>query len=572
MSLPDPKIQELQIDEMKKREAEELAKLLAGRYNIPYLDLTTVAINTDALRQIDEAQARETNTAAFRLTGKLISVAVLSPKSDMVPSIVDGLVRKGYKPELFMVSKVSLERAWALYKEVSRATETKAGMIDIVSTELEELVQKLRDVQGVKEMIENTLKGSVGHGTSRVLEVILAGAIAIGASDVHFEPAQDNTRLRLRIDGVLQNVAELAPSSYHLIVSRIKLISALKLNVRETPQDGRYSIVVAGREIEVRTSVLPGPYGETIVMRLLDPETIRTSLEELGIEPLLKTRFEQEIAKPNGMILVTGPTGSGKTTTLYAFLGKANVPGVKIITIEDPIEYHMKGITQTNVQDEKGFTFLEGLRSALRQDPDIMMVGEIRDGETANTAIQASLTGHLVFSTLHTNNAAGAIPRLIDLGVNPKIISSAMNVSIAQRLVRRLCEKCKIKRQRTDAEKNTIEAIVANLDIPGIEIPKDREMIFDGVGCSECNHTGFKGRIAICEAIFMDKKIEELIPMNPSEREIAKTARPQGIPNMVEDGILKLLRGITTIPELERVVAMVPFAKDAIDVEEKGER
>ncbi len=556
-----PQQEVAQLNELKQREAEELARLLSGKYGLPYLDLTTVAVNTDALRQIDESEARAAKVAAFRLTGRQLTLAVLAPKSDTLPAVLQSLEGKGYKLELFMVSEASLERAWSLYKEVSRAVETKAGRIDIIASELEELVHKLRDVAGVSAMIESTLKGSAGGGTSRVLEVVLAGAIAIGASDVHFEPTRDDAALRLRIDGVLQSIANLSSNSYHLVVSRIKLISNLKLNVRETPQDGRFTIVVGGREIEVRTSVLPGPYGETIVLRLLDPETIRTSLEELGVSPSLQARFEKEITKPNGMVLVTGPTGSGKTTTLYAFLGKVNVPGVKIFTIEDPIEYHMKGVTQTNVHEEKGYTFLEGLRSALRQDPDIIMVGEIRDSETAGTAIQSALTGHLVFSTLHTNDAAGAIPRLIDLGVNPKIMSSAINVSIAQRLVRKLCEKCKQSRLRTEPEKKAIEAILANLDIPDMAVPQERETLYDAKGCGDCNGTGYRGRIAIFEAVFMDKAIEDIIPMNPSEREIAQVARPQGVPIMVEDGILKVIKGITTLAELERVVALVPFPK-----------
>ncbi|PIR46250.1 MAG: hypothetical protein COV07_04465 [Candidatus Vogelbacteria bacterium CG10_big_fil_rev_8_21_14_0_10_45_14] len=561
MALLNPEQEEKQLEDLKKEEAEELSKLLAVKYGLPYLDLTTVAINTDALRQIDEPMARSAKVAAFRISGRNLSLAVFAPKSDTLPAIVEGLARKNYKVEMFMVSEESLARAWALYSEVSRAVSTEAGQIDIVSSDLELLTESLRDIASVKKTIEDTITSAAGHGTSRVLEVVMAGAIAIGASDVHFEPAKDGTMLRLRIDGVLIEVATLTEQSYRLIVSRIKLISALKLNIKDTPQDGRFSIEIGKREIEVRTSILPGPYGETIVMRLLDPATIRGSLSDLGASSALQKRFEDEIGKPNGLVLVTGPTGSGKTTTLYAFLGKVNVPGVKIITIEDPIEYHMKGVTQTNVQDEKGYTFLEGLRSALRQDPDVIMVGEIRDNETANTATQSALTGHLVFSTLHTNNAAGAIPRLIDLGVNPKIISSALNISIAQRLVRKLCEKCKQPRPRSEREKKLIESVIENLDIPGVEIPEKRDVIFDADSCAECNFTGYKGRIAILEAIFMDKAIEDLISMNPSEREIAQVARSQGIPTMIEDGVLKLLAGITTLVELERVVSVVPFPK-----------
>jgi type IV pilus assembly protein PilB len=305
---------------------------------------------------------------------------------------------------------------------------------------------------------------------------------------------------------------------------------------------------------------MPGAYGESIVMRILNPKSIRVKLEDMGIEPNLFEIFMKEIKKPNGMILLTGPTGSGKTTTLYSFLQKIYSTEIKIITIEDPIEYHLPGITQTQTDDEKGYTFLEGLRSALRQDPDVIMVGEIRDSETAKIAVESALTGHLVFSTLHTNNAAGVIPRLIDLEDNPKILVSALSLSIAQRLVRKLCVNCKKEKVISEEEKNIITKVAENAKAHNKDFNKygvDMSVpfkIYEAVGCDQCNKTGYKGRMGIFEAIHNDASIEAIIPKNPSEREIKEVAANQGSLDMKEDGVVKILKGITSYEEVASVV------------------
>jgi type II secretory ATPase GspE/PulE/Tfp pilus assembly ATPase PilB-like protein len=317
---------------------------------------------------------------------------------------------------------------------------------------------------------------------------------------------------------------------------------------------------VRGEEIELRASILPGNYAETLVLRILNPQSIAVGFDDLGIAPKLRERIEKEIAKPNGMILTTGPTGAGKTTTLYAFLRKVDVPGTKIITIEDPVEYHLGGIVQTQV-DKKNYTFALALREALRQDPDVIMVGEIRDGEVAETAINAALTGHLVFSTLHTNDAAGAFPRLIDLGVNEKVLSSAINAAMAQRLVRKLCTVCRITRPATTPEQVLIEKHLASL-VDRTLVPASAASATTGYtvydakpeGCVECHGRGYKGRVGIFECIFMDEKIEEILRSKPSGREVLAAARPQGFPTMQEDGILKILTGVTSLAELSRVV------------------
>jgi type II secretory ATPase GspE/PulE/Tfp pilus assembly ATPase PilB-like protein len=343
--------------------------------------------------------------------------------------------------------------------------------------------------------------------------------------------------------------------TYGLLLSRIKLLSGLKLNVKSEAQDGRFSIKIGDGEIEIRTSILPGAYDESIVMRILNPKSIQVPLEDLGINQKLLNVLLKEIDRPNGMVLTTGPTGSGKTTTLYAFLRKIYSPEVKIITIEDPIEYHLKGIVQTQVETEKNYTFASGLRSALRQDPDIIMVGEIRDNETAQIAINSALTGHLVFSTLHTNDAAGSFPRLIDLGVNPKVISSAISIALAQRLVRKLCPLCKKEVTLEGSDKEIVEKILSTV-VDKTQIPENKKSIWKSVGCDKCNNSGYKGRTGIYEGILITEEIDKVIEYSTSEKEIAKTAAPQGILNMSQDGIIKVLNGMTSLDELERVISL----------------
>ena len=309
-------------------------------------------------------------------------------------------------------------------------------------------------------------------------------------------------------------------------------------------------------EISVRTSVIPEAYGESIVLRILNPKSIAITFEELGIDKKLMDILEKELSKPNGMILTTGPTGSGKTTTLYAFLRKIYTPETKIITLEDPVEYHLPNIVQTQVEEAIGYSFSAGLRSILRQDPDIIMVGEIRDLETAKTAINSALTGHLVLSTLHTNNAAGTIPRLIDLGVNPTSIAPAVNISMAQRLIRKLCDKCKEKQPASEMEVAVIKKVIDTFP-ENKERPATQEIFIWRVkGCQFCNNLGYKGRIGVYEAILIDDEIEPLILLNPTETEILKKSEKQGILNMKQDGILKVLNGTTSLDELARVIEL----------------
>jgi type IV pilus assembly protein PilB len=545
--------QEKRVSDLKHQEEEELAKILAEKYGIRYLDLSAVPINIDALRIIKEADAKECQMAVFNAVNKNISVAVLSPQADKTVEKIKEFVSSGYIPTLYMVSHASLEKVWNRYKDLSYSFETKSGALDISNDEILALLSKVTSLEEIKTEIETVLSLKKGFRISRILEIIIAGSLATGASDIHLEPEDGYIRLRYRLDGVLTDILTFDTGTYKLLLSRIKLISNLKLNVGGA-QDGRFTIKLPDGDIEVRTSLLPGAYDESVVMRVLNPNAISVPLEELGIHPRLLERLLHEISKPNGMVLNTGPTGSGKTTTLYAFLKRVHTPSVKIITIENPIEYHLPGIVQTQTDNETGYTFLEGLRSALRQDPDVIMVGEIRDSETAEIAINSALTGHLVFSTLHTNNAAGAFPRLIDLGVSSKVISSAINVSIAQRLVRKLCEHCKKEMVPTTKEQELIASTISTIFDQTYTEGIQKEKIWEGGGCAECNMSGYKGRIGIYEAIFIDENIEKIARDNPSDREIQKAAHSQGILTLKQDGILKVLTGTTSLAELSRVI------------------
>ncbi len=540
---------------LRRREEEELAQILSQKYGIDYADLSLIAINADALRLIPEAEAQAAQVAAFGRVGKHLSVAARLPESAPAKAAFQKLRDLGYELKLYLVSEESLRRAWERYQDLSYATRSRAGVFDISGETIEKLLEEARDTKRVGELVTQSISLKQAYRITRILQIILAGGFATGASDIHFEPEEKSVRLRYRLDGVLTDVLAFDPETYRLLLSRLKLLSGLKLNLTQEAQDGRFSIKLKGTDIEIRSSVLPEAYGETLVMRLLNPSEIGVPLEQLGMEEKLRLRVEHEIARPNGMILTTGPTGSGKTTTLYAFLRKINSPDTKVITIEDPIEYHLAGIVQTQVEVEKKYTFASGLRSALRQDPDIIMVGEIRDDEVATTAINAALTGHLVFSTLHTNDAAGSFPRLIDLGVSEKVLSSAINVALAQRLVRTLCQACKQERPADERERKIIDRYLGGLVDQSL-VPQNRTAvpIPSPAGCEKCGGRGYKGRIGIFEAIFMDRKIEESLRTKPSEREIFAVARPQGVPSMVEDGILKILRGVTSFDELRRVV------------------
>lgn len=548
----DVAAEEEKLKGLREQEEEDLAQVLSSRYGLSYTDLGVVPIDMEALRLIPEKQAREAEAAAFAKAAKKLSVALRNPQNPALAPVLADLESRGFVLEKFLVSHKSLERAYARYPDLSLAGESKAGVFDITSEEYETLAKEITSLAALKSFLDTALASKKTAHVSRLLEQVVAAALFLKASDVHFEPEEAGVRLRLRFDGLLTDAYSFKFTQYHAISSRIKLLSGLKLNVTDRAQDGRFTIATKEIEIEVRTSVIPGAYGESIVMRLLDPRTIRRSLEEMGMHPKLLERVRKEIHRPNGMLLTTGPTGSGKTTSLYTFMQELHTPDVKIVTIEDPIEYHVQGIVQT--QTDKGYTFASGLRSVLRQDPDVIMVGEIRDAEVAETAIQAALTGHFVFSTLHTNNAAGAFPRLVDLKVDPKLFASAVTVAMAQRLVRTLDPETRKARPATEDEQKIMRAAFDTLEDTSL-IPASFDTVYDAVP-TEAGDTGYRGRISVFEAIFMDDQLGDFLRDNPSEGDIAKHVLRQGYPTMLQDGILKVLAGVTTLEELSRVVEL----------------
>ncbi|QSH39164.1 type II/IV secretion system protein [Candidatus Kaiserbacteria bacterium] len=547
----DEKDQKEKVAELYEQEEESLAQTLSQKYGVEYVDLTRVSIDTDALKLIDEPTARKVEIAPFRKIGKKVFIAMRAPgRADSLEAI-QTIERLGYQTRLFMVSSASLTHAWDHYKDISHASASEGGVLNISSEEIERIKNELKSIEDVRKNVDASFASSKSHRVSRVLEVLLGGGLALHASDVHIEPEEEFIRVRFRLDGLLTEILEFDHETYKLLLSRIKLLSGLKLNAKSSAQDGRFSVKVGDGEMEIRTSMIPGNYGETVVMRLLDPSTIGLPLESLGMDDFLMQLFLDEIKKPNGMILNTGPTGSGKTTTLYAFLKAVSKPGIKVITLENPVEYHLPGIVQTQIS--KDYTFADGLRSILRQDPDIIMVGEIRDPEVAATAVHAALTGHLVFSTLHTNNAAGTFPRLIDIKVRPEILGSAVNLTMAQRLARRLCEDCKKSVPITGAARESMNKLLHNIPRPD-ELPENKDVMWEAVGCDTCNGTGYTGRLAILEAIRMDEAVEAAVRANPSEIEIWRAARPQQIRRMAEDGAVKVLQGVTSLDELARII------------------
>ncbi|MFA7309497.1 MAG: GspE/PulE family protein [Candidatus Paceibacterota bacterium] len=545
------KKQDERLHELRAKEEEELAEMLAPKYGIEYVDLTNKSIDTDALRLVPEEMARSTEVAPFHKVNKALFIGMRAPERADALAVIKDLEKLGYQVRRFIVSSASLAHAWDRYHDLSYATETEAGILTLSNDTIQQMLQKLKTLGDVRTEIGVYTSSKDAHRISRVLEIIMAGALSLGASDVHLEPEEDGVRMRYRLDGVLVEVLMFDAATYALISSRLKLLSGLKLNIKNAAQDGRFSIVVGGKEVEIRASVLPGSYAETIVMRLLDPTTIALPMEALGFDKYLMDIFNREISKPNGMILNTGPTGSGKTTTLYAFLRQVHKPEIKIVTIEDPVEYHLPGIVQTQVS--KDYTFAQGLRSTLRQDPDVIMVGEIRDAEVAATAVHASLTGHLVFSTLHTNDAGGTFPRLIDMGVSADVLGAAVTCAMAQRLVRKLCPVCRVESPMTPEIQEKMNFLLKNVP-HSEELPPNRERMWLPKGCEKCGGLGYKGRVAVVEVILMDKEIEECVRHTSSERDIWHAAKHQNIRRMAQDGAVKVLQGVTSYDELSRVV------------------
>ncbi len=546
--------------EIKNKDIERQAKTKADKLGLPYISLFGFPISPEALALIQEQEAAELSAVCFFYDGKSIKLAATSPKPAVLRKLED--LKRQYFCEgtLYLVSDNSLKNALEIYKTIPKVKKYEDG-VEITEEKFEQFKKEIADYQSLEEKLSKV-------NISDIVTLILATAIKVGASDVHIEAEEQGVAVRLRIDGVLQDAAKIDNERWEKIVARMKILARVKINIENKPQDGRYTIYLKDRKIDVRSSFLPTAYGESVVMRLLDSQTGTFDFENLGLRPEIMEKLQREIEKPNGMILTTGPTGSGKTTTLYAILSRLNRPGNKIITLEDPIEYQIEGINQSQVDSRSGYTFSQGLRSILRQDPNIIMIGEIRDLETAEISTQASLTGHLVLSTLHTNDASGVIPRLIEIGVKPYFLVPAINAVIGQRLVRQLCPACRKEHILNAEEEEQVKKILAvispkaNINIPD-RLPT---MYKAGDGCPACGQLGYKGRVGIFELFTMDDNIKQLTVDNAPSFKILQQAVENGMITMLQDGVLKAMEGKTSLEEVYRVIGDFDYVDDLYDI------
>lgn len=538
--------------DIRLMEEERFVQSLAPQFGFEYIYLRGYTINPEAVSLLKEAVARKLEIACFDIKQKVVSIAVKNPNDPRVQETLEALTKQRYSLHIFMCSTQSLEHAWGRYKDLNDSNIEKKGVFEISPEDILKSKERIKTKEDIPAMLEEISGTSNIRRISATLELIFAGALALRASDVHIEPEESGIRLRYRFDGVLHDIVEIDPYIYERMMSRLKLLSGMTLNAKKIAQDGRFTFETGEKEVEIRSSIIPGSFGESIVMRILDPSVASFSMENLRLNKYITEAIKNQIKKPNGLIVTTGPTGSGKTTALYAFLREAHNEGVKIITIENPVEYRIEGIVQTQIGDD--YTFASGLRAVLRQDPDIIMIGEVRDLEVAETAIHAAQTGHLVFTTLHTNSAAAGFPRLMDMGIDPRSFGTSINIMLGQRLIRILCTECRQPYKASPTERAIIVASLKGHPFPP-DVPQDLT-IYKASACVACGGTGYKGRAGIFEGIIMDEAVEEAVLRDPREHVILDAARPQKIPSMLEDGVEKILLGITSLSELERVVEL----------------
>ena len=515
--------------------------------NIVWEDLK---ISPEVVGLVPYEAAKKYRFVPLEKDGKTLRVGVVEMDDIEVQNALQFLAEKNQLIiEMIKVSEKDFKSALGAY---TSSTYTISKALESISRqETGEAAEGKKGEKKEEETDEIIREAPV----AKIVEVILRNAIEGKASDIHVEPLEDFFRVRYRQDGVLHNSLMLPKKIGPAIVSRVKILSNLKIDERRKPQDGRFRIIEKGKQIDFRVSSLPVSMGEKVVMRVLDKEQGLISLEELGMQGRNFDIIKKSIFEPFGMILVTGPTGSGKSTTLYSILQILNKEGVNIVTLEDPVEYAIEGINQSQVKPEIGYTFATGLRSILRQDPDVIMVGEIRDKDTAELAVHAALTGHVVLSTLHTNDSIGAIPRLVDMGVEPFLVSSSLRVIVAQRLVRRICSHCKEEAKMNEAARNDIEkslTAISEEHKKRLDLPHEIKM-YQGKGCPQCGGSGMKGRIGLFEVLYMDDQMANLLGDKIDEDDIRKAAMTQGMISMKQDGIVKVIKGITTLAEVERV-------------------
>jgi len=539
----DEKMRSLALAAKEKETAKKGAAL-----GVPYIDLREFPVSGEAIAFIPPEQAQDLKMIAFLQTGEELRIGAVDPTD---PRVEEAAFQAGERAKshvaLYIISPESFAHGFHIYETLPKIRKFVKG-VEITEEELKRYQASLKTYTDLDAELKKV-------DITDAVALIMAGALKGGASDVHIEAEEKDIVVRYRIDGILQDAARMDKELWKRLISRLKLISSLKINVTDVPQDGRFTIFIEGQKTEIRVSTIPTAYGESVVMRILKPSSIGLSFDDLGIRGTAYTQLKAEVERPNGMIITTGPTGSGKTTTLYAILKKLNTADTKIITLEDPIEYKVEGINQSPVG--KDYTFAKGLRAILRQDPDVIMVGEIRDLETAETAIQAALTGHLMVSTIHTNSAAGAIPRFLSMGVKPFLLAPALNAVIGQRLVRRLCKDCKVPVTLPDDKLARVKGILAAIS-PKADVKVDLDALTffgpkaeEGNACPTCGGLGYKGRMGIYEIFAMSPEIEKIIlGANVSEYQMQDIAVAQGMVTMVQDGLLKALDGITSVDEV----------------------
>ncbi|MBN1915553.1 type II/IV secretion system protein [Candidatus Dojkabacteria bacterium] len=556
----------------------DLFKTKSEITGIPFIELGELVISTEIIQKIPFEAAQKNSAIAFELVGDYIKVAMTDPIDIQKVNYIEAVIGKKIAPY------------YATPTDIKKVLDTKYSVK--IEEEVTEALEDVGEAFVIGPVIgkEQDLSGAdLGSApVSRIVNMVLEYATRFNASDIHIEPRESKVAVRYRLNGVLSERLTLPRKLSSSIVSRLKILSNLKIDEHRVPQDGRFQIKVADRAVDIRISIMPSIYGEKVVMRLLEKGGGIMNLEDTGLRGTSLKTYREALAKTQGIVLVTGPTGSGKTQTLASSLKILNTQEVNIMTLEDPVEIRVEGVTQVQINEEVGLSFANGLRSFLRQDPDIIMVGEIRDAETAALAVQAALTGHLVLATLHTNSAAGALPRLLDMGVEPFLLASTINVSVGQRLVRKICENCKEKYIAPPPIVEKIHKVLAGLkgfdmfsypksfdpasvpgkvstkdtsQIPSSEIikmqavkpPSNEVYLYRGKGCPKCGDTGYQGRMAIFETLGFNEKIGRLVMEHRSVEEIEKMAIEKGMETMIQDGFMKALDGLTTVEEILRV-------------------
>ena len=541
---------------------EKLTEMIAEYIGVPFIRINPKDVSEEVLRKIPEHIARQYNAVLFAAAEDgTLSLAMDDPDDVQALNFIQKEI--GYNTRVFLATKNNILECLDIYR-------------GDVNKEIDQVIATQQDAQTESQTVTEE-EFAENSPIAQTVNLLLEYAIKSSASDIHIEPREEFVQIRYRIDGVLREVNRLPRNVLGALVSRVKILSNLKIDERRVPQDGRFKITVSGRQYALRVSTLPITDGEKVVMRILDESNQSVALEQLGYWGKSLVDIKEAMQQPNGMILVTGPTGSGKSTSLFSILSELNTPDVNISTIEDPVEYKISGVNQTQTNVKAGMTFASGLRALLRQDPNIIMVGEIRDGETANLGVQAALTGHLVFSTLHTNNAATCLPRLLDMEIEPFLIASTVKAVIGQRLVRRLCSFCRqhytpdpdeiknieslfgLSNSRNIGYINRLESQAASEKIGGDAEQNTNDTTITGLwkespeGCDECNHLGFKGRLGIYEVLDVSQTIQRSITTNATSNEIQDEAINEGMVTMQIDGLIKALRGVTTISEVLRV-------------------